>query len=98
MDTCIYFHTYHTCFNLQRFNDPIHGTIELHPLLCKIIDTPEFHRLNDIKQLGIATSDSILYNYDIIDTIILLYMHVCMYENDPDILMHANIISYVITY
>ena len=37
---------------MQRFNDPIHGTIELHPLLCKIIDTPEFHRLNDIKQLG----------------------------------------------
>ena len=39
-------------YNFQRFNDPIHGTIELHPLLCKIIDTPEFHRLNDIKQLG----------------------------------------------
>ncbi|XP_042073876.1 deoxynucleoside triphosphate triphosphohydrolase SAMHD1-like isoform X2 [Haplochromis burtoni] len=34
------------------FNDPIHGHIELHPLLVKIIDTPQFHRLRNIKQLG----------------------------------------------
>ena len=33
-------------------NDPIHGHIELHPLLLKIIDTPQFQRLRDIKQLG----------------------------------------------
>ncbi|XP_067260334.1 deoxynucleoside triphosphate triphosphohydrolase SAMHD1-like [Chanodichthys erythropterus] len=34
------------------FNDPIHGHIELHPLLVKIIDTPQFQRLRHIKQLG----------------------------------------------
>ncbi|XP_064596468.1 deoxynucleoside triphosphate triphosphohydrolase SAMHD1-like [Liolophura sinensis] len=32
--------------------DPIHGHIELHPLCVKAIDTPEFQRLRDIKQLG----------------------------------------------
>ncbi|CAN9515545.1 unnamed protein product [Ophioblennius macclurei] len=34
------------------FNDPIHGHIELHPLLIKIIDTPQFQRLRNLKQLG----------------------------------------------
>ncbi|XP_067260337.1 deoxynucleoside triphosphate triphosphohydrolase SAMHD1-like [Chanodichthys erythropterus] len=34
------------------FNDPIHGQIELHLLLVKIIDTPQFQRLRYIKQLG----------------------------------------------
>ncbi|KAM3617143.1 uncharacterized protein V6R79_002753 [Siganus canaliculatus] len=34
------------------FNDPIHGHIELHPLLLKIIDTPQFQRLRYIKQMG----------------------------------------------
>ncbi|XP_060578843.1 deoxynucleoside triphosphate triphosphohydrolase SAMHD1-like [Ruditapes philippinarum] len=34
------------------FNDPIHGHIELHPLCIKIIDTPQFQRLRNIKQLG----------------------------------------------
>ncbi|KAK1898775.1 Deoxynucleoside triphosphate triphosphohydrolase SAMHD1 [Dissostichus eleginoides] len=34
------------------FNDPIHGHMELHPLLVKIIDTPQFQRLRYIKQLG----------------------------------------------
>ncbi|CAC5387363.1 SAMHD1 [Mytilus coruscus] len=33
-------------------NDSIHGIITLHPLLFKIIDTPQFQRLRDIKQLG----------------------------------------------
>uniref|UniRef100_A0A673KTD8 HD/PDEase domain-containing protein n=1 Tax=Sinocyclocheilus rhinocerous TaxID=307959 RepID=A0A673KTD8_9TELE len=37
---------------LQIFNDPIHGHMELHPLLVKIIDTPQFQRLRHIKQLG----------------------------------------------
>jgi len=34
--------------------DPIHGLIDLHPLLVKIIDTPEFQRLRNIKQLGMC--------------------------------------------
>ncbi|XP_078493134.1 deoxynucleoside triphosphate triphosphohydrolase SAMHD1-like [Ciona intestinalis] len=34
------------------FNDPIHGHIKLHPLLVKFIDTPQFQRLRNIKQLG----------------------------------------------
>ncbi|XP_062897157.1 deoxynucleoside triphosphate triphosphohydrolase SAMHD1-like [Mobula hypostoma] len=34
------------------FNDPIHGHIEMHPLLVHIIDTPQFQRLRFIKQLG----------------------------------------------
>ncbi|XP_077464472.1 deoxynucleoside triphosphate triphosphohydrolase SAMHD1 isoform X2 [Stigmatopora argus] len=34
------------------FNDPIHGHMELHPLLVKIVDTPQFQRLRNIKQLG----------------------------------------------
>nr|XP_045726786.2 deoxynucleoside triphosphate triphosphohydrolase SAMHD1-like [Mirounga angustirostris] len=36
----------------QVINDPIHGHIELHPLLIRIIDTPQFQRLRYIKQLG----------------------------------------------
>lgn len=32
--------------------DPIHGSIELHPLLVEIIQTPAFNRLRYIKQLG----------------------------------------------
>lgn len=34
------------------FNDPIHGHIELHPLCVKVIDTPQFQRLKDLKQVG----------------------------------------------
>ncbi|XP_064175954.1 deoxynucleoside triphosphate triphosphohydrolase SAMHD1-like [Anguilla rostrata] len=34
------------------FNDPIHGSIEMHPYLVRIIDTPEFQRLRYISQLG----------------------------------------------
>ncbi|XP_039502793.1 uncharacterized protein LOC120458985 [Pimephales promelas] len=37
---------------MKIFNDPIHGQIELHPLLVKIVDTPQFQRLRNIKQLG----------------------------------------------
>ncbi|KAL7676150.1 hypothetical protein ACOME3_002408 [Neoechinorhynchus agilis] len=36
------------------FNDSIHGHIELHPLLVRIIDTVQFQRLRDIKQLSTA--------------------------------------------
>ncbi|XP_057187502.1 uncharacterized protein LOC130552866 isoform X1 [Triplophysa rosa] len=38
---------------MKIFNDSIHGQIELHPLLVKIIDTPQFQRLRYLKQLGI---------------------------------------------
>ncbi|KAM8753761.1 deoxynucleoside triphosphate triphosphohydrolase SAMHD1-like [Acanthopagrus schlegelii] len=41
-----------TIFQSKVFNDPIHGHLELHPLLIKIIDTPQFQRLRFIKQLG----------------------------------------------
>ena len=34
------------------FNDSIHMTIELNPLECAILQTPEFFRLKNIKQLG----------------------------------------------
>ncbi|KAK0136108.1 Deoxynucleoside triphosphate triphosphohydrolase SAMHD1 [Merluccius polli] len=34
------------------FNDPIHGHIKIHPLLIKIIDTSQFQRLRNLKQLG----------------------------------------------
>ncbi|XP_036455040.1 deoxynucleoside triphosphate triphosphohydrolase SAMHD1-like [Colossoma macropomum] len=34
------------------FNDPIHGHIEMPRLLVKIIDTPQFQRLRNIKQFG----------------------------------------------
>uniref|UniRef100_A0A672LHM1 Deoxynucleoside triphosphate triphosphohydrolase SAMHD1-like n=1 Tax=Sinocyclocheilus grahami TaxID=75366 RepID=A0A672LHM1_SINGR len=37
---------------LQVLNDPIHGHIELHPLLLRFVDTPQFQRLRHIKQLG----------------------------------------------
>ncbi|XP_042563449.1 deoxynucleoside triphosphate triphosphohydrolase SAMHD1-like [Clupea harengus] len=37
---------------MKVFNDPIHGHIEMHPLLVHIIDTPQFQRLRYIKQLG----------------------------------------------
>lgn len=36
----------------KMFHDPVHGCIELHPLCVKIIDTPQFQRLRNIKQLG----------------------------------------------
>ncbi|XP_024415406.1 deoxynucleoside triphosphate triphosphohydrolase SAMHD1 [Desmodus rotundus] len=37
---------------VKVINDPIHGHFELHPLLVKIVDTPQFQRLRYIKQLG----------------------------------------------
>lgn len=38
--------------NGSVFNDPVHGYIELDPLLVRVIHTPQFQRLKDIKQLG----------------------------------------------
>lgn len=36
------------------FNDSVHGHIALHPLCVSIIDTPQFQRLRNIKQLSVA--------------------------------------------
>ena len=36
------------------FQDSVHGTIELSPTSIQIVDTPEFQRLRNIKQLGAA--------------------------------------------
>ncbi|XP_016331990.1 deoxynucleoside triphosphate triphosphohydrolase SAMHD1-like, partial [Sinocyclocheilus anshuiensis] len=38
--------------SMKVLNDPIHGHIELHPLLLRFIDTPQFQELRHIKQLG----------------------------------------------
>ena len=38
----------------KQIYDPIHGYITLTPLQIKIIDTEEFQRLRDLKQLGAA--------------------------------------------
>ena len=35
-------------------NDPIHGHIEIPCLCIKIMDTPQFQRLRNLKQLGTA--------------------------------------------
>uniref|UniRef100_A0A8C2C8U0 HD/PDEase domain-containing protein n=1 Tax=Cyprinus carpio TaxID=7962 RepID=A0A8C2C8U0_CYPCA len=43
---------YTSVCTISIVNDSLHGHIELHPLLVKIIDTPQFQRLRHIKQLG----------------------------------------------
>jgi len=37
---------------LKVFNDPVHGHIELPHICSAVIDTPQFQRLRNIKQLG----------------------------------------------
>ena len=38
----------------KKIFDPIHKYMEFEPILLQIIDTPEFQRLRNIKQLGVA--------------------------------------------
>uniref|UniRef100_A0A0B7AM80 HD domain-containing protein n=1 Tax=Arion vulgaris TaxID=1028688 RepID=A0A0B7AM80_9EUPU len=40
--------------NNKIFNDPIHGSIQLHPVCLAVIDTPQFQRLRYVKQLGLC--------------------------------------------
>eukprot|EP00792_Barthelona_sp_PAP020_P011186 TRINITY_DN5023_c0_g1_i1.p1 TRINITY_DN5023_c0_g1~~TRINITY_DN5023_c0_g1_i1.p1 ORF type:complete len:638 (+),score=119.31 TRINITY_DN5023_c0_g1_i1:32-1915(+) len=40
--------------NLKIIKDNVHGYIELEPYCLRIIDTPEFQRLRQIHQLGVA--------------------------------------------
>ena len=40
---------------ITRIYDPLHGFIEITPLMKKFIDTNEFQRLRDLKQLGATT-------------------------------------------
>jgi hypothetical protein len=41
---------HHDAFS-KVINDPIHGHIELDALQLQVIDTPQFQRLRDLKQL-----------------------------------------------
>ena len=45
-------HTFLTLLQSKIFNDSIHKTVELNPVEIAIIQTPEFFRLKNIKQLG----------------------------------------------
>ncbi|EIW62271.1 HD-domain/PDEase-like protein [Trametes versicolor FP-101664 SS1] len=38
--------------SLRRFKDSVHDYLPFGPTICAIIDTPQFQRLRDIKQLG----------------------------------------------
>ena len=40
---------------MKIFNDPIHGYLEMKPALTAIIDTPEFQRLRNLKQMGLTS-------------------------------------------
>ncbi|VDP52227.1 unnamed protein product [Schistosoma mattheei] len=44
----------HSNFIIQIVQDAVHGVIELESLAVQLIDSPEFQRLREIKQLGIA--------------------------------------------
>lgn len=38
----------------QVFWDPVHSQISLHPVSVAVLDTVQFQRLREIRQLGIA--------------------------------------------
>ena len=38
----------------RNINCPLHGFITLTPRMCQIIDTPEWKRLHNLRQLGVA--------------------------------------------
>ncbi|XP_030496702.2 uncharacterized protein LOC115712545 isoform X1 [Cannabis sativa] len=40
--------------SLKHVHDNVHGNIYLEPLFMKFIDTPQFQRLRDLKQLGLT--------------------------------------------
>ena len=42
----------HLLLGLQYFNDPVQGHLRIDPSCVEIIDTPQFQRLRDLKQLG----------------------------------------------
>jgi HD superfamily phosphohydrolase len=39
---------------MKVFNDPIHGHIELTEVDVQVIDTPQFQRLRELKQMGVS--------------------------------------------
>uniref|UniRef100_A0A1B6DWI5 HD/PDEase domain-containing protein n=1 Tax=Clastoptera arizonana TaxID=38151 RepID=A0A1B6DWI5_9HEMI len=47
-------HQYNMYANYRIVNDSVHGQIALHRLCWTIVDTEEFQRLRNIKQLGVA--------------------------------------------
>lgn len=40
---------------MKKINDPIHGTINFPEYVTQIVDTEEFQRLRNLKQLGIGS-------------------------------------------
>ena len=38
----------------RRTNDEIHTSVDMHPVMTALVDTPQFQRLRQIKQLGVA--------------------------------------------
>ena len=38
----------------KLYNDPIHGSLVLEDTILPFIDTPQFQRLRDLKQLGVT--------------------------------------------